>query len=335
MTTQVNFYQRSFEESWTLIQADLTSTGYRLVEILSSSAVFSDGYVCIPPAKELAEHLGRKLSCIYDNLRQIREKCPHFQIICSRSVMLVKRDNPKNQESKNFLPSENLENFPINRNHFQKFVNDSKKSENQQLELLSDKDSDFVQTIHKDHTTQTGGKVDEKVNKEEFPKEIVEEEINKQEEKIVEQQKEKEDKYTVLPNHEPKTKIPPNVTQKKYNIPDELIEKLRMLDIKPSEQVLVKISQHHISQAYGAVAHIENTFETIRDKTAVFLYQLPKQPIEKLGQRHTNESLEKQKQDLKLIEEEIKQGRKSLSDMTGFSRIKQKLANMTEKRPKK
>ena len=45
------------------------------------------------------------------------------------------------------------------------------------------------------------------------------------------------------------------------------------------------IANHDISQAYGAAAHVENTWETINNPKSVFLFQLPQQPVEKLGSR--------------------------------------------------
>jgi hypothetical protein len=46
------------------------------------------------------------------------------------------------------------------------------------------------------------------------------------------------------------------------------------------------LASHHISQAYGAIAHIENTWETISNPRGVFLYQIGKQLIETMGMRN-------------------------------------------------
>jgi hypothetical protein len=43
------------------------------------------------------------------------------------------------------------------------------------------------------------------------------------------------------------------------------------------------VSKAHESQILGAIAHVETNWEEIRDKSAVFLYQLPKQKIEPIG----------------------------------------------------
>ena len=46
------------------------------------------------------------------------------------------------------------------------------------------------------------------------------------------------------------------------------------------EKVTKAIASYHISQVEGAIAHVENTWESIKNPRGVFLYQLPKQPIE-------------------------------------------------------
>jgi hypothetical protein len=68
-------------------------------------------------------------------------------------------------------------------------------------------------------------------------------------------------------------------------IPEDLKGKLEELEIPLDKKVRNAIASHHISQAYGAVAHIENTFETINNPRGVFLYQIGKQPVEPLGAR--------------------------------------------------
>jgi hypothetical protein len=64
-------------------------------------------------------------------------------------------------------------------------------------------------------------------------------------------------------------------------VPDDLKEKLQELEIPLDSKVLGAIARHDISQAYGACAHVEKTWETISNPRSVFLYQLPKQPVEK------------------------------------------------------
>ena len=42
---------------------------------------------------------------------------------------------------------------------------------------------------------------------------------------------------------------------------------------------------HDLSQAYGAVAHVERTWETIDNPRGVFLFQISRQPVEPMGAR--------------------------------------------------
>ena len=89
-------------------------------------------------------------------------------------------------------------------------------------------------------------------------------------------------------------------------IPDDLKEKLRELEITLDSKVISAIASHDISQAYGAVAHVENTWETITNPRGIFLFQLPKQPIEKLGSRYSEEIINNIKAQNQAIDEERK-----------------------------
>ena len=89
-------------------------------------------------------------------------------------------------------------------------------------------------------------------------------------------------------------------------IPEELKEKLLELEIPLDSKVISAITSHDISQAYGACAHVENTWETITNPRGVFLFQLPKQPIEKLGSRYSEEIINNIKAQNQAIEEERK-----------------------------
>ncbi|MEM7756542.1 MAG: hypothetical protein AAF298_00220 [Cyanobacteria bacterium P01_A01_bin.40] len=310
MNLPVNFYKRTFSESIALIKANLTKTAYQMIELFSASAVFGDGFVYIPSVQEIANLLGRKKSCIYANLKRIREAFPYLQIITARSVWLVGKSSPDTEKN---LSSNNLENIPVNRNYFQEYVINSNNTENQQLELSLDKTSSPPQTIQTDPTCQTG-KVEKKVKEKEVAK------------AIAPQQKLQTKSFTLLPNHQSKKNSSTTEVQMKYKIPEELAERLRECRISLTEQVLVKISNHHISQAYGAITHVENTWTTIQDPKAIFLYQLSKQPIEKLGQRHPPEWLERQKREQLAINDEIARGRPSIKEMPRFQALKEKLA---------
>jgi hypothetical protein len=74
-------------------------------------------------------------------------------------------------------------------------------------------------------------------------------------------------------------------------IPQDLVNKLEELSIPLDDKLRKAIASHDISQAYGAAAHVEDTWETINNPRSVFLYQLPKKPIEKKKHRFSTEFL--------------------------------------------
>ncbi len=65
------------------------------------------------------------------------------------------------------------------------------------------------------------------------------------------------------------------------DIPQDLISKLKDLGISLDEQVKRTIADHDISQSYGAIKHVENTWESINNPRGVFLFQIPKQRVQK------------------------------------------------------
>ena len=75
---------------------------------------------------------------------------------------------------------------------------------------------------------------------------------------------------------------------KNFSIPQDLhakLEELQILTGNPAkdERVLRAIASRDISQSYGAANHVERTFESCSDPKSVFLFQLPQQPIQKIG----------------------------------------------------
>jgi hypothetical protein len=68
-------------------------------------------------------------------------------------------------------------------------------------------------------------------------------------------------------------------------IPQELKASLEELSIPLDNRVRNAIATHHLSQVKGAIAHIENTWESISNPRGVFLFQIGKQPIEPIGSR--------------------------------------------------
>ncbi|MEB3831890.1 helix-turn-helix domain-containing protein [Phormidium sp. CCY1219] len=104
--------------------------------------------------------------------------------------------------------------------------------------------------------------------------------------------KEEKEKKTTSGNqfeiNNPKPKLAPKLPEKE--IPTDLQRKLEELGIlkgnKADTRVIRAIASRDISQAYGAAAHVEKSFESCSNPTSVFLFQLPRQPIEKLGPVH-------------------------------------------------
>ncbi len=74
-------------------------------------------------------------------------------------------------------------------------------------------------------------------------------------------------------------------SEKDSQIPQDLRNKLQELAIPLDGRVRKVIASHDISQAYGAVAHVERTWETIDNPRGVFLFQISRQPVEPMGAR--------------------------------------------------
>ncbi len=114
-------------------------------------------------------------------------------------------------------------------------------------------------------------------------------------------------------------------------IPEDLKEKLLELEITLDNKVRKAIASHDISQAYGAAAHVENTWNTITNPRSVFLYQLPKQPIEKLGSRYDEELLNNIKAQNQAIEEERKDSEYQKKSLDFFAQIRATLGKKKDK----
>jgi hypothetical protein len=69
-------------------------------------------------------------------------------------------------------------------------------------------------------------------------------------------------------------------TELQFQLPNHLQQRLNRLGILPDQRLIQAISQYHLSQVTAALNHVEANFELIKSPKAVFLYQLPRQPIE-------------------------------------------------------
>ncbi len=309
------FIQLTTDEFLYLLESGLSKKGILLFLRLKFNDPFGDRYRTLPDYDQLAEELEMSESTVRRQFNKIVELGLIIVDYCNRFVSACKNLKVATDRvrAKIFCPEQNCQENVNSENSDSVLTEDFQSCQNQQLELPLDNDLGTSQTLQTDQTLQTG-------------EEEVEEEINREQEKEISQTSDSTKSFTCLPNHKPKTNPPPSELQKKYQIPEELAERLRMAKIALCDQVLVKISQHHISQAYGAVTHVENTWTTIKDPKAVFLYQLPRQPIEQLGPRYSDELLEKQKREQERIGKEIARGRPPITAMPKYQALKEKLA---------
>ena len=63
------------------------------------------------------------------------------------------------------------------------------------------------------------------------------------------------------------------------NISPRLAERFNSLGININSRVLAIVDRYHDSQVNSALDRVEANFELIKSTTAVFLYQVPRQPV--------------------------------------------------------
>lgn len=202
-------------------------------------------------------------------------------------------DSPHNKEVINEKLSDPIEDYQ-KRESIIKFDNelsdpriDYQKRKNRGLKALADIAPACLQTIQNFQKIQTNQKEVEQNNsfKEELNQERKLIKLNHQVAQSESNQDNSKEIHKGTTKVKEKKVVPARVVRKTSKIPDELKERLETLGIPLDEQILSAIAEHDISQAYGAAAHIENTFDTIKNPRGVFLFQLPKQKIEQLGAR--------------------------------------------------
>ena len=151
---------------------------------------------------------------------------------------------------------------------------------------------------------------------------MLQDEVNQNESKKT---KEKQSEEAISQATEKKDLTRDVVQEKsKSDIPIELVERLEELEIPLDEKVISAINSHHISQAYGAAAHVENTWETINNPRGVFLFQLPKQKIEQLGAR-LPEIGKQMREEYAAIEEEMATDEYKQKAQEMFAQLRAKL----------
>ena len=322
------FYPLQREELIRLREVKLINNAAYVHLALRYENPFCDRPIQVVP-KEFAFRWGMPESSVYGAIAKLKK----LGILNIKSGKLViDWVKPENQDPENQDSEEVVENTAVNDNtpavgnyqirekiiRSEKKLSDLRKNyqirENQALKPLSDKASSIPQTLQKIQTNQTRGlKKTFSEEKKQPTKEVVREVVQKQEIKEVE-------KLTV--SNESLRQTTSDVVQKKTRIispskssstsnnyksgeiPDDFKEKLRELNITLDPKVSEAIANHHISQAYGAAAHVENTWDSVSNPRGVFLFQLPRQPVEQLGSRYSEEILNSIKAQNEVIEKE-------------------------------
>ena len=215
---------------------------------------------------------------------------------------------------------------------------------NRGLKSLSDIGSELSQTLQTDQTNQTAEEKNFCTNSRVSQNECVNSEESKtvsysDETKAVEVENVPRDvthkkAKIISPSKSDATprrrKTQGNAHQDSFALPTDLAEKLRELGIPLDKRVLDAIASHDISQAYSAAAHVENTWETINNPKSVFLFQLPQQPIEKLGSRLPEVGKQLREQ-YEAIEEERKDPEYQKKSSDCFARIREILRQKKKK----
>lgn len=212
---------------------------------------------------------------------------------------------------------------------FSEVRKNSQSCENRGLKPLSDIGSETLQTLQNFQTNQTKRlektffQEEEQQPKEKLVQETVQQQEVKEEKNLVSKAIEVEEVPRDVVHKV--TKIISDGGKKSADIPLDLKEKLEELEIPLDNQVKQAIANHDISQAYGAASHVENTWDSINNPRGVFLFQLPRQPIEKLGSRYSEELLNNVKAQNQAIEEERSDPEYFKRSKDAFAQIRAKL----------
>lgn len=264
------FYPLTAEISQKLRDSKLTAAEWRLWSYLVELDPFGDRYSDLPDTLTIMQAVDIKKTTFYTAIAKFQE-LGLFDFQEKGFSFRNLRGIPKNRKTVQFVGSisEISENSLENRKTVQFVGNDFENSENQPLKPLPLEDSGSPQTIQiiqTIQTFQTEGGGDEKNDDGNSTNGI--DDTNDIKEKILVQE-----------NHLNSQISPTEKTTKE--IPRDLIDKLSELEIPLDAVVRKAITAHDLSQAWGAIRHIENTRETIKNPRSVFLYQLPKQTVDK------------------------------------------------------
>jgi hypothetical protein len=282
--TQTSFVQIPFELINYVRSLKLSGTQYDLWLYLYSRDPYGDRFVEIPSPAEIAVELGVNPRTIQRAAQRLQDAdLFDFAIDKWKAKNTTSKGNGKNFASDKMIQKRTKrsrcgQNDPVDDKMIQMSAI-GQKDPIDELEPLPDKDSTISQTIQTIQTLQTVGGIENKCieNSESNKGNFVELSSLLKEIKI--------DKNTSIQSSGER-KISPQVVQDTttsdpLSIPPEVKFKLEEWGISLDEAVRKMIEDHDISQVWGALRHIEETWETINNPRGVFLYQVPRQEKEK------------------------------------------------------
>ena len=212
---------------------------------------------------------------------------------------------------------------------FSEVRKNSQSCKNGGLKPLSDMSSSISQTLQNIQTNQTRGGQEKTFSQsqESDPQEAVQELVQKTDDESKVDSGKQNESVGQTPRDvlQKNTKIISPSKSSSTSIPNDLKEKLEELEIPFDDQVRKAIASHHISQAYGAAAHVENTWDSINNPRGVFLFQLPKQPVEQPGSRYSEEIISNIKAQNQAIEQERSDPEYHKKSKDAFAQIRAKL----------
>ncbi len=188
------------------------------------------------------------------------------------------------------VDSDNPELITESQNELRDVRTDSGTSESHDSKPLPVNDSGSLQTIQTVQTNQTKGTVEKFSSEETTPPEPAPQVKSQNQKSSPTNVTNSGSSFTHISNTLPSPSKPQQhtnsaPTEKDSQIPQDLRNKLQELAIPLDGRVRKVIASHDLSQAYGAVAHVERTWEIIDNPRGVFLFQISRQPVEPMGAR--------------------------------------------------
>jgi hypothetical protein len=302
---QGKFFPFTQETYQKLKEAKLTAAEWRLWAYLVTLIPFGDRYQDLPDTLTILEECEIGKSTFWTALAKLQDfGFFDFQDKGFSARNLIYPSVEIEQKTANFAESKKLDNCPKNWTPVQEIGQPSEKLDSRSPEPLQDKVGDRSQTLKNIQTSQIA-EGEEKIfsdpdfsqqngNKPIKPEEAVEictniikKQIETTTEEAEKEEKKIDSKVGVKGNFSARQVSPNKISENSIDSGNsENIEKhrqkLESLGIE-WRRVKTAIARAHESQILGAIAHVEANWEEIKDPSAVFLYQMPKQKIEQLG----------------------------------------------------